>query len=1189
MIRLTRVLSVAFAALTLSSEATVFSVLGDSYSTFEGVIPEGNACYYCKPPHNRTDVTDVRQMWWSVLEEMTGLKRGRVEAFSGSTVCNRGYRGMDSTSSSFITRAGRLGESDVILVCGATNDSWMNVPVGDYKESGWTKDDLYTFRPGLAKLFDELRRLYPKAKVYFILNSMLRPEINESVRTICAKRGVGLIELHGIAKQQGHPTVRGMQVFAAQVADRLAADGLVGELGPALTDVELRHPARDLGRTAAFFVDDVIWCLRDIARNRPKSIFDQPFLRMLKYGHDRYGLKTQLNLFYRTDSFYDEPEFSLADMPDAYKAEFQAAKDWLMFGPHAIQEFPDYPFVNASYAYTTNVVLKIRREVERFAGEGVFVQAMVAHWNTVSKEGCRALADCGIRLMAPNKGPRFAYDGDPSKLPYGHAFRLENNRQPETALFRRGSRNQAIDASVGGYGHFTVEQAKATCGNYNWYYDRTTGLGFKNYRNGPMLNLYPLEMVEGEFRKILKDPFVCFGMHEQYFYPDYLAYQEDYAQKVLLSAKILNENGYSFVFLDDTLDTKPEVSWSIMHPVDFDLPYMARIVEKAKEYGGVDSFELCGREQIGINGLSLFEPYPHASAKVDRAFVEKMRSDLNAIVRMAHDAGKPVYFWHRENLVPKGLFEDVPELLDADGEFDLLGAAYEKYLRFKIADTFRVCPELDGLVLTLTESEYSVIHNSNQEKYPAVQCVRKVVGIFTDELNRRGKRFILRSFGDGGDHDKIIDGALAAVKDKGHPFEIETKVTEADFVPWLPKNKYLKRDRPLALGAECDVHGEFLGAGYLPAAQVARICEYVASAREEGASRLALRIDRKGFSILDSAQEVNLYAYMRFIADPSLTVDAVLNEYAAKRFGAAAPALVPVLKNELEMVRCINYVASNLTFHAFPIQPNFKYVKAGGIFSLYREGASLAAKDAIWSIFSEQHAPSHAQILAEKDRGVALAEQGLAVVESQRAKLPADEYARQRRAFANAVVVAKLYREFARCIVAYFEEMAAGADEPKRLEAASAAALGTLESVRGTELDKKYLVGLEFFYRELPREYRLERTMRRALTRPDVYDFVIPGGIYDDIRVEALMHAAYAETKSDAIVCHAGNTRYPIGRITVRLTAPQDAKIVVDLDPSGAAECDLTKSWKDGVWTVSVGKKGHDYPAVRSIAAIRGN
>ena len=97
------------------------------------------------------------------------------------------------------------------------------------------------------------------------------------------------------------------------------------------------------GKVACKFVDDCIWFLRDIARMKPKSIFDTPYLGGFKKIHDATGLKVQFNLFYRTDFFYGMDEFSLADMPDTYKAEFQANADWIKFGLHSLQEFPDYP------------------------------------------------------------------------------------------------------------------------------------------------------------------------------------------------------------------------------------------------------------------------------------------------------------------------------------------------------------------------------------------------------------------------------------------------------------------------------------------------------------------------------------------------------------------------------------------------------------------------------------------------------------------------------------------------------------------------------------------------------------------------------------------------------------------------------------------------------------------------------
>jgi len=262
----------------------------------------------------------------------------------------------------------------------------------------------------------------------------------------------------------------------------------------------------------------------------------------------------------------------------------------------------------------------------------------------------------------------------------------------------------------------------------------------------------------------------------------------------------------------------PEVSWSIMHPTGIDVKYMERVAAKAAEYGGVDSFEVCGpchSPDGGINGLSMLEPYPKAHARLDAVAVEAARAKMNAIVSIAHGIGKPLYYWHREIFLQPGIIEDLPQMLDEDGEFDLLGSTYQDYLRFKIQETFKFVPGLDGIVLTLTEADYSVIHNSNPERYPPAKVVEAIVRIFAEEHAKRGKKFILRSFGSiPKDYEDIIAGAVAAAGD--YTFEIETKVTQADFVPWLSKNPFLKRNPPLTLGAECDCVGEYLGAGYLP-------------------------------------------------------------------------------------------------------------------------------------------------------------------------------------------------------------------------------------------------------------------------------------------------------------------------------------------------------------------------------------
>lgn len=210
------------------------SILGDSYSTFEGwVTPETNVLwYYCpdsKSHCKENDVTKVEETWWYQVVQRMGYKLELNNAYSGSTICCSGYKGSnvpnepfsDYTSRAFITRSNNLGNPDVILVCGATNDSWAGAPIGDYVYGNQTKEQLYSFRPAMAKLLCDLKCNYPTARIVFILNSELKPEINESVHTICKHYAVPCLDLHDIDKQCGHPSVKGMKTFADEVVEFL--------------------------------------------------------------------------------------------------------------------------------------------------------------------------------------------------------------------------------------------------------------------------------------------------------------------------------------------------------------------------------------------------------------------------------------------------------------------------------------------------------------------------------------------------------------------------------------------------------------------------------------------------------------------------------------------------------------------------------------------------------------------------------------------------------------------------------------------------------------------------------------------------------------------------------------------------------------------------------------------------------
>ena len=340
-------------------------------------------------------------------------------------------------------------------------------------------------------------------------------------------------------------------------AHKRAALEAAKELGPTMTDVEVRRTRNIPGKRAAFYLDDVIFVFRDLARERPKSCWNHFLLAAFKEAHEKYGLKAQFNVFFRNDFYYGArgAEFTLRDMPDTWKQEFQAAKDWFRFGFHSYSEFPDYPWINASYDDVKFTWDAITREVERFAGPGMFAKAVTPHWGPMSKDGCIALRDCGVKTIWCSAGKRYAYTGDRTVLPYGHGMRIENFRKPETAMYWRAGGGDDISVSACGYNHLLPEQVKVTHGTYNWLHDRATGCNFMTFGCGaPCLNLYRLEDIPKRMAKVIDKEFLIHATHEEYWFKDYFAYQPDSREKLLTAVKAVHDAGYQYAFIEDKID-----------------------------------------------------------------------------------------------------------------------------------------------------------------------------------------------------------------------------------------------------------------------------------------------------------------------------------------------------------------------------------------------------------------------------------------------------------------------------------------------------------------------------------------------------------------------------------------------------------------------------------------------------------
>lgn len=200
-------------------------IFGDSYSTFEGHIPEGYAIYYYAG-HSDTDVTRVEETWWYQVASQAGLNLVQNNSWSGSTIGYTGYGNSDcSHSSSFIYRLRKLQEEgffeknqiDTVFVFGGTNDSWSDAPLGVSMPENQSEADLFSVLPAISHFLTDLKETLPAASIYCLINTELKPEIGEEMKAACKRLGIQAIPFTRIAKACGHPTIQGMKDIANQV------------------------------------------------------------------------------------------------------------------------------------------------------------------------------------------------------------------------------------------------------------------------------------------------------------------------------------------------------------------------------------------------------------------------------------------------------------------------------------------------------------------------------------------------------------------------------------------------------------------------------------------------------------------------------------------------------------------------------------------------------------------------------------------------------------------------------------------------------------------------------------------------------------------------------------------------------------------------------------------------------------
>ena len=215
---------------------------------------------------------------------------------------------------------------------------------------------------------------------------------------------------------------------------------------------------------------------------------------------------------------YAPDSFSLIDVPSTYRPEFTQNAHWLKFSFHARYNQPEFPYESNDDLLQRDY-FDVMRELVRIVGIDALATTTTLHYVAATEAGCSFLHRFGV---------------------HGLIGMFYNCNGREALHYYLPSK------------HWNDLQ----CGFL--YRDPHTNICFAH--NDIILNQYSIHSAEEKVRQIdaqiIKKQHSAFFQlmtHEQYFYSDYIDFQPDFEEKMLLVVKYLHDHGYLSCFFEELI------------------------------------------------------------------------------------------------------------------------------------------------------------------------------------------------------------------------------------------------------------------------------------------------------------------------------------------------------------------------------------------------------------------------------------------------------------------------------------------------------------------------------------------------------------------------------------------------------------------------------------------------------------
>jgi hypothetical protein len=546
------------------------------------------------------------------------------------------------------------------------------------------------------------------------------------------------------------------------------------------------------------------------------------------------------------------------------------------------------------------------------------------------------------------------------------------------------------------------------------------------------------------------------------------------------------------------------VIWSACHTGPAREDYLHGVIDRAAAEG-VSGIELSG---TGIEPYIGYRDYPALAAGLDRAKLADKQAMLDRLTRHAADAKLRFGLWHHEIHGPRDMMDRVEGLKAADGLIDLDSPALYKLITARLDEFFDLFPRVDELVLTMTETRFPVFRRPFCA-IPVAERVRRLLHAVLAAVEPRGKRLVIRPFSALREDELHVREAVEKLDSRAIAMMYKTE--PFDWHPFLMNEPLIGSIPTLEARAETDSGAEYYGQGVFPCSYIGHLEHRLAPALEKGARTAVIRVDRGAHhpALGHPINEANVLVPTRWLMTPGSTMPALWSDWFRQRHGASDPGLFDVLEKAFDVIKGTLYIdRQSFTHRLFPDLTGAKHVQA---FGLFEESVPLSHMSRNWGILSDRTTLTHEQLLAEKEKALALAESLVVEFDSRAGSLPDAARVAIRESLARLPLLARACRAFCRVCAAHLEDVwkrPARSTDPFALEATRMLELADrIERERGADFWLDMPACMRNGVNGLVEERSLELPLRQAVEAgPLLEDYVLCGFASEGHRLRKMLH-----------------------------------------------------------------------------------